>query len=292
MLPAGKRIKTVTLFTSLIALTLLKVALTQGGQAAAKIPSMPDWAAPTLLGASNVIGAVVFIGVALLLPMYGKKWLPKLFAEDLQGESRVETGAVEQADEARSLTKNLALTVANLERYGNKSSELVQGAQLQTVALVELIKTLSRNSYEMAEAAKSFNFALDALSANNPAEIARAAGKVKDEHIRTLMLQPYNQTGEMYWQNISRLVAAQLGTAERWQAEYSQLASGLIAEVSVIKTRLIAVTAQIEAAKVARPLLQARVNLDETTRYLRTPSSEAPRPDRLFAPQNEYALNG
>jgi len=132
------------------------------------------------------------------------------------------------------------------------------------------------------------DMALTAIASGDTSEIARAAGNARDEHIRTLMLLPFEQGDERYWQNITRLIAVQLGTSERWQDEYSQLAANLIAEVSVIKTRLIAISAQIEVAQIARPLLQAKVSLDETTRYLRL-TGESARPDHFFAPQSEYS---
>lgn len=290
MLPfiiAGKRIKTTALFIILITLGILNVILAQVGQVAAEISIAPDWIAPTLSGIATILGVVLFVGITVLLITYGVKWLPAFLSDEASEKDKAAKVAIENAEEARSLTKDLARTVANLEKHGDKSGALVNEAKLQTVALIELIKTLSRNAYSMTQTAKSLQLALAAIESNNPLKITRTAGSTKDEHIRTLMLLPFEQGDERYWQNIARLIAVQLGTSERWETEYSQLAASLIAEVSVIKTRLVAVSAQIEVAQIARPLLQAKVNLDETTKYLRLPD-ESPRPDHLLAPQNEY----
>ena len=290
MLPfiiAGKRIKTTALFIILITLGILNVILAQAGQVAAEISIAPDWIAPTLSGIATILGVVLFVGITVLLITYGAKWLPAFLSDEAPEKDEAAKVAIENAEEARSLTKDLARTVANLEKHGDKSGALVNEAKLQTVALIELIKTLSRNAYSMTQTAKSLQLALAAIESNNPLKITRTAGSTKDEHIRTLMLLPFEQGDERYWQNIARLIAVQLGTSERWETEYSQLAASLIAEVSVIKTRLVAVSAQIEVAQIARPLLQAKVNLDETTKYLRLPD-ESPRPDHLLAPQNEY----
>lgn len=113
---------------------------------------------------------------------------------------------------------------------------------------------------------------------------------MKDKHIRNLILLPYSEGHADYWAGTSNLLATQLGAAERWQSEYSKMAVSLMAEASQIKTGLTAALAHIEAAETARPLLQAKVNLETAGRYLRLPVSEQASPTKLLGPQNEYQL--
>ena len=270
---------------SLFILLIIDIALTQAGQVAAQISALPEWVAPVLSGLSNLLGAMMLI--ALLFWLFNRVkavlpgWLKALQADDTPAEAD---------NDAQILTRDLAMTVSKMQRSGDKSGTLIQDTQRQTAALVDLIKSLSRKSRAMAEQAQSLDEALTAIVSHDAIQIAKAAGAVKDEHIRTLMLEPYENTPAGYWETVSRLVATQFGTAQRWQREYAQLSANLIAEVSTIKARLTAVIAQLDAAEVARPLLQARVNLDTTTQFLCVAPDEQVTPDRLLSPRHEYAI--
>lgn len=275
------------MWVTLGGLWISRIILHNAAQATAQIDSIPNWISPILTSIANLTGALLVLAILGLIGLYLKQGLTWLTKSD-SAQSEKQAG---ETDQAQALTKDLTQTVISLERYGQRSESLLIEAERQTLALVELVKGLTRKSSEMGQIAASFEYALDALATDDPKQIALAAGRVKDEHIRHLMLLPYDQGDSAYWQHIITLVAVQLGNAQRWQAEYSQLSVGLMGEVSIIKTKLVAVAAQIEAAQVARPLLQAKVNLDSVGQYLRLSTNETARPERTLNLQNIYTLS-
>lgn len=286
--------KTAALVISLVILWLLKIVFSQASQAARAVETAPEWLSPALGAFSSVLGAVAFIALLGLVAMHGRQLISLIISAFTDApENPAEKPAPGEPDpdrEAAGMTKDLAKTVLALERYGSKSYNLIQDAQLQTVALVDLVKMLSAKSAEMQQSAESFREALEAIAGNDRLQMAHAAGKVRDQHIRDLMLQPETEADYSYWQNVSRLIATQLGNAERWQDEYAKLSGSLMSEVTTIKTRLTAVAAHVEMAQAARPLLQAQTNLDTAARYLRISVGERSSAKQLFAPRNEYVL--
>lgn len=279
-------------FIILAVLYLARIGLSYAGQAANDIESVPVWLSPTLTGLAHITRAAMVIVALALVLAYGDKiiaWLKSAF--DFEADPDPDQGQPEQK-QAEAITRDLSQAVISLDRHGAESGELIESVESQTSALVEIVKKLAIKSTDLASVAASFKFALEAIASKEPTKIALAAGKVKDRHIRNLMLLPYTEGNADYWASTSNLIATQLGNAERWQSEYSKMAVSLMAEVNQIKTGLTAAMAQIEAAETARPLLQAKVNLDQAGRYLRLPTGEQAKPNRLFAPQNEYAVLG
>lgn len=277
------------LFTILALLFLFRVTANYAAQVTAQIENTPAWLPLFLGGLASLAGALMVIVIIALVIVYGRKlidWLSDLLAAEDEGEES--GGASKQA--RTPVTKDLYQTVASLERHGNQSSKLIDDATSQTAALVEIVKNLQKEAAAMGRKATSLGEALNALQGGDSVEIKRAGGQVQDSHIKSLMLLASEQADDAYWRNVTELVAAQLGDAENWQSNYAQMAASLMAEVSEIKTRLNAASAHITVTEAARPLLQAKVNLDQAANILRIPISETPEPGRLFAPRNEYAL--
>lgn len=193
------------------------------------------------------------------------------------------------AEQAKTVTRNLAQTVEALDKSGCQSRDLLVSTQAQTAALVELVKALAGKSRDYARIAASLDQALEAVAGGDPLQIARVAGAVADSHIRSLLVVSPELVSPEYWQGAAALIATQAGAATRWQEEYSRLATGLIGEIAHIKTGLLALQANIDAAEAARPLLMARLNLGQAGRYLRISVGETTSPMRLLGPLNEYA---
>lgn len=284
------RIKLTTLLIVCGMLFLIKIALAQAGLAAAEgIEDAPTWLAPTLLALANIAGAGLVLGLVVMAVVYGRDiyaWLQSL----LDGDGQDAPTNSPQDDKPQAITRDLYRTVVGLERHGSESGELVTSATSQTLALVEICKQLQRRAAEHAEITYSLAEALKAVTSGDPLKIKEAAGAVRDQHISGLMLLSSQETDPEYWESVSGLIATQLGAARRWQTEYRKLAGALIGEVAGIKVRLMAVTANLEVAEAGRPLLEAKVNLENAGRILRAPVHEAASPTRLFAPQNEYQL--
>lgn len=265
------KLKPTALATALAVLFLLRITLSYSGQAATALQATE--LGLILTGLAHLVGAMLLIVFILLAVTYAAKawgWF----------QTQTEPTQPDQPEsEARLITKDLAQTVVDLQRYGDKSGHLVRDAQAQTAALVQVAKKLQGEAITQGQTATSLNQALEAIASQEPLKISQAAGQVMDAHIRDLMLISSSQATDHYWQNVSQLIAVQQGNAHRWQTEYSNLAANIIAEISGIKTRLTAAKAHIIASEAAQPLLVARNNLDQTAHILRAPLT-----DRLEAP--------
>ncbi len=161
----------------------------------------------------------------------------------------------------------LARVLADVERDSSKASILLCDAEQYTVTLVALIKTIVLKVQTMRAEVCQLRGASDAIASGDPMQIAQAAGNVKDRHIQSLMLCNVPAV-DGYWVDVTRLASAQLGTLEQWSDSYDHFASNLLAEVSMQKAKLTALTASLELIGAARPLLQIEANLNEAQTYL------------------------
>lgn len=162
--------------------------------------------------------------------------------------------------------QNLSRVLADAETDSSKASLLLLDAQTYTQNLVELIQAIALKAESMQAEAETLQLALESITSQDPLQIARAAGTVKDQHIRTLMLTKVKDLA--YWQDTSMLIATQVGTLTQWQQGYRTFVSNLLSEVSKAKAQLSAQTAILELMGTSRPLLQTQANLSEAQHYL------------------------
>lgn len=169
-------------------------------------------------------------------------------------------------EQAAQTVKNLAVLLAEAEKDSNKASLVLLDAQTHTQTLVNLVQGIALKAETMAAEIDTLNAALEAISSRDPLQIATAAGKLHDQHIRTLMLGRIKNLE--YWQDTSHLIAAQVGTLAQWEKGYRVFSSNLLSEIAKTKAQLAALDAALELTGTSRPLLQAQANLTEATHFL------------------------
>lgn len=183
---------------------------------------------------------------------------------DLPGKGK---GKGEEMQQIEQTVGGLARILADVEQDSSKASTLLCDAEKYTETLVALIKAIVLKAQTMRAEVFQLQAASEAIASGDLMQIAQAAGNVKDSHIRSLMLCNM-PAGGGYWIDLTRMVSAQLGTLEQWSANYDTFASHLVNEVAAQKTRLTALSASLELAGTARPLLGIQANLDEAQYYL------------------------
>lgn len=203
-----------------------------------------------------IAGGVTLIILAGLFILAWK--LFKLFKAKDEAES--------QNEAITETMRNLSAILAEMEKDSSKASLLILDAQTYTQTLVNLIQGIALKAEAMAEEIETLNNALSAIAERDPLKITKAAGQIKDIHIRTLMLGKVRNLD--YWQDTAMLVSAQVGTLIQWEKGYRTFASNLLAEVSKAKGQLAAQSAVLELVGTARPLLQTQANLNEAQTYL------------------------
>ena len=93
-----------------------------------------------------------------------------------------------EAPEIKQSLLGLAQTMDDLERGGSKASLLLADVVQYTATLVQLITGITLKAEAMREEARGLQTALEAITSQDPLQIAKAAGLVKDAHIRDLLL--------------------------------------------------------------------------------------------------------
>lgn len=201
------------------------------------------------------------VGGITLTILAGLFWLGlKLFKKTQNAAEQPETLPITKT------MGSLSKVLAEAEKDSNKAGVLLFDAQTYTQTLVNLIQGIALKAEVMAEESEVLNSALSAIASRDILQIAQAAGQVKDEHIRTLMICKIRN--EAYWQDTAILISTQVGTLNQWEKGYRTFASNLLSEVSKAKAQAAALTAALELTGTSRPLLQIQTGLNEATSYL------------------------
>jgi hypothetical protein len=173
-------------------------------------------------------------------------------------------------EEAPAIEQNLAgldHILAGFEQDASAASLNLLDAYQYASNLVALIRGIVLKAEAMQAEVATLQAAIEAVLAQDALRLAAAAGQVEDRHIRELLLCDA-QLSNSYWLGVTRLISTQLGTIEQWSAAYDKFAAQLITEVSSQKARLAALTATLELANTARPLLLAQEALNQAQVYL------------------------
>lgn len=208
---------------------------------------------------ASVITGLGWITLALVMAA-----LFALVALKLIAWLRERAGGGEPEETGGAITdamRNLAYVLTGIERDRGNAQALIHDAMFYTQALVELIQGIALKAEDMAAESQQLQGALEAIAAQDPLQIARAAGLVKDQHIRTLLLSRVRSSD--YWLDTSMLISTQLGTLQQWERGYRVFAGNLLKEVSKSKARLAASSAAVELMGASKPLLQTQANLNK-----------------------------
>lgn len=231
------------------------------------------------------LALAVIAGVALYRLVKVTRWAINWAKSKLQPAPAQPPADLPEAGQLQGNIRQLSKILADLEQDSSQASILLLDAQTHTATLVSLVKGIALKAEAMGDELVSLQDALEAIAGQDPLKIAQAAGAVKDDHIRSLMLTSVRDAG--FWQDTARLVATQAGSLHLWQQSYRQFVSNLLNEVSEAKTRLAASTAALELAGAGRPLLQAQNNLGEAQKLLQLQR----RPALAHATSNLPAIN-
>lgn len=172
----------------------------------------------------------------------------------------------EEMGEIVQSVKRLDKVLADAEQDSNRAGVLLSDAETCAGQLVKLIQGIALKAEDMAAEMETLNQALAAIAARDPLQVAQAAGRVRDDHVRTLML--CNIRNEEYWQDTAMLISAQIGVLAQWEAGYRKFTGNLLAEVSQAKARAAGLTAALELTGASRPLLQIQARLHEANQAL------------------------
>lgn len=214
----------------------------------------------------QVAAVVAFTMLALLLAGWLWRHAKRGWAALTHVAKAKTEPAIAESEPIRTSVRQISALLDEMEKDTSQAEKMLLDAQQYTATLVKLVRGIATKAEAMQADIDQLNAALEAIESQQPLSIARAAGQVRDEHLRDLLLA--NLTDAGYWQDVGRTVAAQVGTLSLWQRSYRQFVTNLLTEVSQVKTRLAASTAALELTAAGRPLLQVQAHLDESQTLL------------------------
>jgi hypothetical protein len=112
----------------------------------------------------------------------------------------------------------LAQTLADIEQDSSKASLLLLDADQYAANLVALVKAIVLKVEAMQTEATGLQAAMEAITAQDALRIAAAAGRVKDAHIRELMLCQVSLTHN-YWSGVAQLISGDAAGHQHWADE-------------------------------------------------------------------------
>ena len=242
--------------TAKIFVLILVVTIATGK--ASQVPDFPVWVRMTLETISS-LGWLALIGLAGAgFVQWAIEFLKVEPYEPIPDEPEIEVIKTNVAD--------LQTVLSDLETDTHDAAVKIADANQYVDQLTKLIKAIALRSEEMSAEAATLRKALKAIQTGDPLQIAKAAGEMKDSHLRQLML--CNVKTNVYWQGVGRTVAAQLGTLLQWSSSYEQFVGNLLTDISEAKARSTALLASKELAIVAKPMLSIQANLDDAQNSL------------------------
>ena len=163
--------------------------------------------------------------------------------------------------------QGLGHILAAIEKDSSQAAKLVQDAEEYTAVLVDLIKAIVHKAEGMELEREHLTTASAAIRNRDEMEIAQAAGLIRDNHVREMMLAEINMANG-YWVSVMKVIATQLGTLKQWEEAYNTYAAQLLTEVSSQKTRLAVLRASIELLETAPAILLIERGLDDAQQLL------------------------
>lgn len=279
--------KTVRGLLGLGILYLTSETFTWLGHAADKLPDAEPILAIGLWTVGNVLHGLFWVVLSLLaLGLIFKhgaalfNWLAGMIGFDTPSNNSVHV-----------ITHDLAQTVSDLEQYGSRSGVLVRSTELQTMALVEVVKELAKTAAHYEKTGNSLRAALQAVVAKDFDQIAILSGEVPDQEISSFLMQANEQARPSYWNTLRQIIGTQIGVTNRAQDQYDTMVVDIMLEIAMIKKRLSVVRSHLKMAEAAPALAVAQNNLEIVTELLKVPSNEPPKIMGLL-PKNTKVIEG
>lgn len=213
-------------------------------------------------GAFAILGLLTIGAVALAAAKFLTKLFPGLFDLGVEEEAEV----ISQAEAVTTALDTLGDRLADIEHNRDQAIIKLQDADMLAHELVGLIRRTVAKARDLAGECETMEAALDAMVSGDPLELARAAGRVNDSHIRDLLLET-NGDGQ-YRASVLNLVATQTGALRSQSEALSQLSNRWIESLARQRAQTARLVTVIAALDAARPIASIEANLQTAQRFL------------------------
>lgn len=266
-----------------VLLMLLAVTLMINIATAAILESagLESWSQALILTVERLsrAGFIVLLLIGgFYLTMAGVREVSKIFPDLFQEGNKDEVGREEQ-DMSGNLgeiipeTRNVAGTIDDLayrlnEIEGNRDQAILklQDADILASTLVDLIRRTVAKARNLTKEGQALNDALDAWVSGDKISIAKAAGALNDDHIRSLMLDVNGDVS--YRESVLHLIATQTGVLRSSAQALQDLSNAWIASLTDQRAKTARLSIVVDALDAARPLASINAKLIEAQGYL------------------------
>lgn len=212
-----------------------------------------------LSGTAFVILGLVTIGAVALAVA---KLFPGLFALGVEEEAEVIT----EAEAVTTALDTLGDRLDHIEHNRDQAIIKLQDADMLAHELVGLIRRTVAKARDLAGECEIMEAALDAMAGGDSLELARAAGRVNDNHIRDLLLETSGDG--QYRASVLNLVATQTGALRSQSEALGQLSNRWIESLTRQRAQTARLVTVIDALDAARPIASIEANLQTAQRFL------------------------
>lgn len=257
----------------LLAAIVLLWLVNTGANTIIETVELSPWIRALLLVVAHVSFAAFVVLIAAgggYLIVRGVKMLAGLFPDMLslepEKDQMQETGIVTGADDVSRALEELGQRLRTIEDNRDEAIRKLQDADILAATLVSLIRRTVAKARSLATEGDEMGAALEALVSGDPVSIARVAGQLNDEHIRSLVLETKGDAA--YRDSVIRLVATQLGALRSSSQALAELSNSWVESLAAYRAQTARLAVAIDVLDGARPLANLDANLRTAQSYL------------------------
>jgi hypothetical protein len=230
---------------------------------------MTSWTRALVL----VVGDVSYVAFVLLaLASIGTliaatiNFLAGLFPASFGLDQEPKAEVIDQADGITHTLRELGRYLDDIERNRDQAIQKLQDADMLASTLVALIRRTIAKARSVTRECELMETALNALVSGDSLSIARAAGRLNDDHIRDLMLEMNGDDG--YRTSLLHLLATQTGVLRSQSEALRELSNTWIDSLTRQRAQMARLSLVIDALDAARPVASIEARLKEAQSYL------------------------
>jgi hypothetical protein len=211
---------------------------------------------------------LILVGSAYLA-LQGVKLLMQAFPDIFRGGNEMHNGNLAVVPEARDVAgtlDNLSRRLDEVEGNRDQAVMKLQDADVLASTLVGLIRQAVGKARDLEQEGQALYEALNAWASGDQVAIAKAAGALNDDHIRSLMLE--TRGDDSYRDSILNLIATQTGVLRSSSQTLKNLSNAWVASLTDQRAKTARLSVVVDILDAARPLTSINAKLLEAQGYL------------------------
>lgn len=258
-----------------VLMLLLVVALVVNVATSAVLESagLESWARALVLTIDRLARAGFIIllllgGFYLVMGGVGvlSKLLPDLFEEKGKETNKSAVEIIPEARNVSGVIDDLGQRLDAIEENRDQAIIKLQDADMLASTLVALIRRTVTKASNLEREGQALAEALEAWVSGDRVAIAKLAGQIDDDHIRSLMLETNGD--DSYRSSVLELIATQTGALRSSSRALRELSNAWLGSLTDQRAKTARLSVVVDALDAARPLASINAKLIEAQGYL------------------------